>query len=300
MKKGLFFSLLLIFGLTGCTVQPQATEPTSSAATNSAVTAQHTSSLPAASSSNLASLTYHSGADAVVAVNGNRSTLKAADWTSNHVVYSPLDTLNRTSSPNTAYLAAPNLANDSRRVRQFVEPTGWHQKFSGGEAIINRGHLIAYSLSKGIALDGSYEPSQRSGDQNNLKNLFTQTAFSNQELQTIYEAKVREALKEGKRVIYQAHAVFAGDDRMARGVQLQAISTDGTLNFNVYIFNVQPGFVFNYADGTSKVDSSMTVPKPADAPNFNDSRSERSSRATHYSAIYHAAKHIYHHYHRHE
>lgn len=222
------------------------------------------------SSSNLASLNYKPGSSAVITVNNDKSTLNPADWKENKVIYSNLDSLNRTSQPNTAFLEARNLANDSLRVRQIVKPTGWHQKFVNREAILNRGHLIAYSLSKGIAYTGQYNPSLQSGDQNNPKNLFTQTAFSNQEIQTIYESKVRDALKQGKKVIYQAQAIFNGNDLMAKGVELQAISTDESLNFNVFIFNVQPGFQFNYADGTSKVDQSMTVPTPAGAPHFNN------------------------------
>lgn len=284
MKKGFIVALIIAFGLAGCATQSSTSNPSASATPRLTATVQHVPSLSTTSSSHLASLTYHSGTSAIVTVNGNRATLNPSDWTSNHVIYSALDTLNRTSRPNTAYLESRNVANDSLRVRQVVQPTGWHQKFSGGEAIINRGHLIAYSLSKGIALDGSYNPSQQSGDQNNLKNLFTQTAFSNQELQTIYEEKVRAALKEGKKVIYQVHAIFSGRDRMARGVQLQAVSTDGTLNFNVYLFNVQPGFVFNYADGTSKADARMRIPMPANASHFNknNTSSISSSHAFHY------------------
>lgn len=222
-----------------------------------------------ATSSNLASLSYRSGSSVVITVNNNQSTLNPADWEGNKVIYSNLDSLNRTSQPNTGYLEERNLAGDTLRVRQIVKPSGWHQKFSNGEAILNRGHLIAYSLSKGIAYTGQYNPDLQSGDQNNPKNLFTQTAFSNQEIQTIYESKVREALKQGKKVIYQAQAIFNGNDLMAKGVQLQAVSTDRSLNFNVFIFNVQPGFQFNYANGTSRVDRSMTVPK-ADAPHANN------------------------------
>ncbi|CAM3202159.1 DNA/RNA non-specific endonuclease [Sporolactobacillus spathodeae] len=215
------------------------------------------------SSSRLSSLDYKSGSSAVIIVNHDKSTLNPKDWKENKVIYSNLDSLNRTSRPNTAYLEQRNLANDSLRVRQYIRPTGWHQKFAKGEAILNRGHLIAYSLSKGIRSTGSYNPSLKSGDQNNPKNLFTQTAYSNQELQTRYENKVRSALKAGKKVIYQAQAIFNKNDLMAKGVELQAVSTDGSLNFNVFIFNVQPGFQFNYADGTSRVDRSMVIPAPA-------------------------------------
>ncbi len=229
------------------------------------------------SSKDLSKLNYKNNTSAVINVNGNHSNLKASDWKYNHVVYANLDSLNRTSAGNTAYLESRNVANDSLRTEQTVQPTGWHQKFVNRDAIINRGHEIAYSLSKGISVSGKYNPSLQSGDQNNLKNLFTQTAFSNQKLQTIYESKVRNALRDGKKVIFQVVPVFRGSELMARGVHLQALSTDGSLNFNVYIFNVQPGISFNYSDGTSKIDNSVTVPTPADAPSFNDHRSYGNS-----------------------
>lgn len=46
---------------------------------------------------------------------------------------------------------------------------------------------------------------------------------------------------------------------MARGVNLQAVSTDGSLDFNVYLYNVQPGYQFNYNNGRAKVDRQMQV-----------------------------------------
>lgn len=233
----------------------QALLPTAQSSTTNSNSTSQTN----ASTTQLANLDYRSGQSAVVAVNNNQATLDPASWKTNHVVYADLDQLNRTSTANTAYLEQRNVANDSLRVRQTVQPTGWHQKFSGRQAILNRGHLVAYSISKGISVDGNYDPNQQSGDQNNLKNLFTQTAFSNQRLQTVYETKIRTALRNGKKVIYQPHAIFRGSELMPRGVQLQAISTDGSLNFNVYIFNVQPGFTFNYSDGTSQT-SSLQVP----------------------------------------
>ncbi|MGV0168311.1 DNA/RNA non-specific endonuclease [Furfurilactobacillus sp. WILCCON 0119] len=233
--------------------------------TSGSQSTQHVSgqgSTEAASTAALAKLTYQSGKPAVVSVNHNRSTLNSDAWRTNHVVYQSLDRLNRTVEPNTAYLERRNVANDSLRVRQYIQPSGWHQKMVNGQAIINRGHLIAYSLSGGIGQSGAYDPNEQSGDQNNPKNLFTQTAFSNQTLQTIYESEVRNALKANKRVIYSAQAVFSGDNLMANGVHLQALSTDGALNFNVYIFNVQPGFTFDYATGRSRVDHDMKVPTP--------------------------------------
>ena len=217
----------------------------------------------------LASLNYQPGQSAIVQVNNGKSTLNPNSWQTNHVIYSNLDQLNRTSSPNTAFLEARNKANESLRVRQTVDPTGWHNNH-GRTQIYNRGHMIAYSVSAGISQTGQYDPNSVSGDQNNPKNLFTQTAFSNQKLQTIYESKVRHAIEQGQKVIYQVTPIFRGNELMARGVNLQAVSTDGSLNFNVYIFNVQPGYSFNYQNGSSQVDQGMRVPTPVNAPRFNN------------------------------
>lgn len=207
----------------------------------------------------LAKLDFKSGDRAYIDVNHNKSTLIKNAWKVNKVIYSNLDSLNRTSHSNTAFLEKRNVANDSLRVRQFVQPTGWHYNHRNGTQIYNRGHLIAYSISAGIDQDGNYNPNNQSGDQNNPKNLFTQSAYSNQKIQTIFESKVRRALRENKRVIYQATPIFRGNELMARGINLQAVSTDGSLDFNVYLFNVQPGFIYNYDDGRAKIDRQMTV-----------------------------------------
>lgn len=260
--------------LSGCANNNENTSTKSSKSTDV------TKNLPNTNTSDLASLNYQNNTSAIMTVNNDASTLKASDWKYNHVEYTNLDSLNRTSQGNTAYLEKRNIANDSLRIRQVVEPTGWHQKFINNDAIINRGHEIAYSLSKGISVNGKYEPTVQSGDQNNLKNLFTQTAFSNQKLQTIYESQVREALRKDKKVIFQVTPIFRGDELMARGIHMQAISTDGSLNFNVYIFNVQPGVEFDYSTGRSKINNEIKVPTPANAPSFNNHRN--SYRKHHY------------------
>ena len=207
----------------------------------------------------LANLDFKSGDKVYVYVNNNKSTLIKNAWKVNKVIYSNLDNLNRTSHSNTAFLEPRNVANDSLRVRQFINPTAWHSNRENGTQIYNRGHLIAYSVSAGIDQDGNYNPNNQSGDQNNPKNLFTQTAFSNQKIQTIFEGKVRNALKQGNKVIFQATPIFRGNELMARGINLQAISLNNNLDFNVYIYNVQPDYVFDYNNGRAKIDRNMVV-----------------------------------------
>ena len=207
----------------------------------------------------LANLNFKSGGSSYITVNNDHSTLIKNAWRVNRVIYSDLDSLNRTSHSNTAFLQKRNVANDSLRVRQFVEPTGWHYNRRNGTQIYNRGHLIAYSVSAGIDPAGDFNPRNLSGDQNNPKNLFTQSAFSNQRIQTMFESRVRVALRQNKKVIYQATPIFRGTELMARGINLQAVSTDGELDFNVYLFNVQPGYSYNYNNGRAKVDHEIFV-----------------------------------------
>lgn len=52
-----------------------------------------------------------------------------------------------------------------------------------------------------------------------------------------------------------------------------AVGSNG-LNFNVYCFNVQPNYQFNYANGTSAVNINIQVPTPPNAPHFNNNNDD--------------------------
>jgi DNA-entry nuclease len=86
-----------------------------------------------------------------------------------------------------------------------------------------------------------------------MKNLMTGTRSLNDPGMLIYEDKVAKYLKTtGNHVRYQVEPIFRGNELVARGVHMQAKSVeDNQLEFNVYIFNVEPGVVINYVDGTS-------------------------------------------------
>ncbi len=155
--------ILLLMLMSGCGPTNRLTDAQSTSNTNEAVSTEKSNSEPSSNDyqsfggidkqqlQQLAKLDFRSGDKAVVEVNGGHSTLNPKAWQLNHIIYSPLDSLNRTSSP------------------------------------------------------------------------------------------------------------FRGDERMARGVNLQAVSTDGSLDFNVYIYNVQPGVAFDYQTGRWKSDRSMQV-----------------------------------------
>lgn len=213
--------------------------------------------------SDLANMNYKSGSPVVVNVNNGQSILDKNSWTSSHIDYSPLDSLNRTQVA-IAYLDKDNLGKSAGRDAQTWDPTGWHNqaKYVNGKRVFpqNRGHLIAYTVTFNLNQNGKYEQGKR-GSEDNPKNLATQTAYSNQVPMQTFEEKVRDSLASGHKVIYRVTPVFRGNELMPRGYWTQAISTDGSLNFNAYIFNVQPGISFDYATGTSKVDSSVTIPE---------------------------------------
>lgn len=217
----------------------------------------------------LAAMNYQSGQGVIVYVNHGRSTLNPKSWRHNEVDFASLDTLSRTSRGNTAFLENRNHADTELRVSQNVQPTGWHHN-SGGQLVYNRGHLIAYSLTAGIDPQTGRYHHGVVGDQDNPRNLFTETDFINQEVQTVYETKVRHAIEHHEHVIYQVTPIFRANELVPRGVNMQAVSTDGRLNFNVYIFNVEPGVRIDYQTGSYVMDSRMIIPVPYGAEKAND------------------------------
>ncbi len=204
---------------------------------------------------------FISGDKAFIPVNHNQSSLNFDRWDAEKVIYSDLDSLNRVGSM-TAYLSNKNLGSSDNRSSQVWKPTGWHnqQKTIDGKQVSaqNRGHLLAYTLSFNFDDEGDYARGYE-GSEDNPKNLFTQTEYANQKVMTLFEEDVRQALKQDKRVIYQVTPVFRDNELMARGVHLEALSKDGALNFNVYIWNVQPNFSYDYSTGSFTTDKKMVV-----------------------------------------
>lgn len=209
----------------------------------------------------LAKKTFKSGDNAYLEVNHNQSTLDVRQWQTERIKYGALDDLNRTTT-NTAFLSKETLGHSNTRHRQTWQPTGWHNQpvMIDGQRVFpeSRGHLIAYAISFNFNRDGVFQKGEL-GSSNNPKNLATQTVFSNQRTMQIFEDQVRQALTQNKKVIYQVTTVFRGNELMPRGYWVQAISTDKKLNFNAYVWNVQPKMQFDYATGRGRYDRTMTV-----------------------------------------
>ena len=126
----------------------------------------------------------------------------------------------------------------------MIRPSGWHtvryDDLVEGKYLYNRCHLIGYQLT---------------GENANEKNLITGTRFCNTRGMLPWEDQVADYVREtGNHVLYRATPVFAGEELVARGVLLEALSVeDGGegVRFCVYIYNAQPGVAIDYATGES-------------------------------------------------
>lgn len=254
LRKNFLLLLLTPLLLAGCSTN-QATSQATSTATEQHLTAK-----------DISKWTYKSGEKSVKILNNDKPTeIKDNNFDQSHIDYEGLDSLNRTRTA-TAYLTRNNLGRSYTRTEQVWRPTGWHNqpKYVNETRVIpqNRGHLIAYTMTFNLNKSGQTQQGEL-GSIDNPYNLFTQTEFSNQKTMTQVEQKVRDTLAKNKKVIYRVTPIFRGQELMARGVWVQALSTDGSLKFNRYLWNVQNKIKFDYMSGRSEVDNNWKVPEVA-------------------------------------
>ena len=201
-----------------------------------------------------------------VVINGNTPYFDDNDITDvSFETYSDLDSLGR------ATLAYACLGRDlmptGQRPSISYNPTGWKQNSYPTNVvpqtqIYNRSHLIAWALA---------------GEGNNKNNLITGTPYFNQLGMQIFENQVLDYIKEtGNHVMYRVTPVYVGNELVARGVLMEGRSVEDNgdgICFCVFMYNVQPGVVIDYATGENyleKNDSDENTNIATLVTNIND------------------------------
>lgn len=156
--------------------------------------------------------------------------------------YSPLDEWGRCGVTE-ACIGVDIMPTEERGSIGNVKPTGWYTvKYDcvDGKYLYNRCHLIGYQLT---------------GENANTSNLITGTRYMNVDGMLPFENMVADYVKEtNQHVMYRSTPCFEGDNLLASGVLLEAMSVEDNgegLMFNVYIYNVQPDIEIDYATGES-------------------------------------------------
>ena len=167
-----------------------------------------------------------------------------------------------------ARIGTDTVSSEARGDISRVHPSGWVQHkydFVDDGVLYNRCHLIAHQLC---------------GENANEKNLITGTRTFNVVGMLYYEELVGNYVRStGNHVLYRVTPLFAANDLVARGVQMEAESIeDGgeAIRFNVFVYNVEPGVEIDYVTGeswesdampkvTSKGEATKTSAKASDA-----------------------------------
>lgn len=173
--------------------------------------------------------------------------------------YSDLDELGRCGVAY-ANICKELMPSEERGAIGMVKPTGWHTvKYDNveGKYLYNRCHLIGYQLA---------------GENANEKNLITGTRYLNVTGMLKFEDQVADYVKAtDHHVLYRVTPVFEEDNLVATGVEMEAYSVEDKgegVSFHVFVYNVQPGIVIDYATGESWPDDSKTTENTGKGQNY--------------------------------
>ena len=199
----------------------------------------------------LSSIPSYNG-KAYVTINNNVPNFSTVELTTTSFErYSDLDQLGRCG------VVIANIGKDimptvERGSIGMVKPSGWHTvKYDcvDGRYLYNRCHLIGYQLS---------------GENATVENLITGTRYMNIEGMLPFENEVADYVQAtNNHVLYRATPVFEGNNLLASGVLIEAMSVEDNgqgIKFHVFCYNVQPGIIIDYSNGASRLADDSVIP----------------------------------------
>ena len=199
--------------------------------------------LKPAPAATLADIPEYSG-DPYVVLNDNWPDFDVEDLTTEPFeYYSELDSVGRCGVAY-ANVCLEIMPTEERGSIGQVKPSGWQTvkyDFVDGKYLYNRCHLIGYQLA---------------GENANARNLITGTRYMNVTGMLPFENMVDNYVEDtGNHVLYRVTPIFEGTNLVASGVRMEAFSVEDEgegICFNVFVYNVQPGVVIDYATGESR------------------------------------------------
>ena len=178
-----------------------------------------------------------------VEMNGGIPYLEGDEMEEIQIWLTPLDDLGRCGT--VMMLAGPEtLPTAKRKSISAIHPTGWQQNMypdlisDSNGALYRRCHMLMFALS---GLNATEE------------NLITGTGALNSKGMNGKENQVLEYIRNtGHHVVYRCTPFFQGDELLARGVLMEALSLeDDEISLCMFCYNVQPGIELDYATGAN-------------------------------------------------
>ncbi len=210
------------------------------------------STRPNAQNKALAAVPEYSGAASVTLNNNQPEFTDDEITTASYEQYGALDSYGRCTTA-IACIGTDLMPTEERGSIGMIKPTGWNQnKYPGivdsePPYLYNRCHLIGYQLT---------------GENANERNLVTGTRYMNVDGMLPYENEVASYIKNtGNHVMYRVTPIFEDSNLLCSGVQMEAYSVEDSgkgVSFNVYCYNVQPGVIIDYTDGSNSADPDYT------------------------------------------
>ena len=277
-KKSLFMTLGVLLCLIGF-ISCSSTNTPSTNNSGQVVESSNSNNVPLTNSNenkndnniSISDIPAYSGNDYII-LNNNVPNFSEADLTTTSFEeYSPLDSLGRCGVAY-ANVGTDIMPTEKRESISSVKPSGWQSvKYDivEGKYLYNRSHLIGYQLTAENAND---------------RNLITGTRYFNATLMLPYENMVADYIKEtNNHVLYRVTPVFEGDNLVATGVQMEAKSVEDNgegIEFNVFVYNVQPGITIDYATGNSALSGEEIVETESSNNTTNSTGSSNNSNNT--------------------